>query len=335
MKICCRLSKNCSKNRKSASQEPYLLPLDQYVAKSYPSTNGQPFNTVVNNTLMNLVKQVGGGSVKTVPYQPFVFTMMYNKDLFRQAGITVLPKTWDDFLEACAKLKANNIPAITVDDAYMACLFGYTIDRIVGMDATMRMVTGKDFSGPQVLRFGQLWENMVRNGYVHPNAAGNVWPAGQVNEFAQGRATIYLNGTWLPNEIKGNAPNFNWGSFAFPAIDSAGDGIEAHNYGGQCFGINKSTKYPEEAFRWIIWMTTGTYDVELARESLGIPMGNNSQWPPQLAEAKAVVDGTNKRLPWAVGMQDDGDINAKIVENFGKLLKGDFNAQQFADAMRR
>jgi raffinose/stachyose/melibiose transport system substrate-binding protein len=70
----------------------YLLPLDQYVTKSYPSTNGQPFNAVVNNTLMNLVKQIGGGSVKTVPYQPFVFTMMYNKDLFRQAGITVLPK---------------------------------------------------------------------------------------------------------------------------------------------------------------------------------------------------------------------------------------------------
>jgi raffinose/stachyose/melibiose transport system substrate-binding protein len=82
-------------------------------------------------------------------------------------------------------------------------------------------------------------------------------------------------------------------------------------------------------------MTTGKYDEELAIESLGIPMGNNSKWPPELAEAKTVVDGTSKRLPWAVGMQDDGDINAKIVENFGRLLKGDFNAQQFADAMKR
>jgi raffinose/stachyose/melibiose transport system substrate-binding protein len=313
----------------------YLLPLDQYAAKSYSTTGGQPFNTVVNNTLMNLVKQIGGGSVKTIPYQPFVFTMMYNKDLFNQAGITALPKNWDEFLAACAKLKTINIPAVTVDDAYMACLFGYTIDRLVGMDATMRMAANKDFSGPQVLRFGQLWENMAKNGYVHPNAAGNVWPAGQVNEFAQGRAAMYLNGTWLPNEIKGNAPNFNWGSFAFPAIDSAGDGTEAHNYGGQCFGINKNSKYPEEAFRWVVWMTTGKYDEELARESLGIPMGNNSQWPTQLAEAKLVVDGTSTRLPWAVGMEDDGEVNARIKENLGRLFKGDFNAQQFADAMRR
>ena len=313
----------------------YLLNLDQYVTKTYSTTGGQPFNAVVNNTLMNLVKQIGGGSVKTIPYQPFVFTTMYNKDIFNQAGITTLPKTWDEFLAVCAKLKAINIPAITVDDAYMACLVGYTLDRLIGMDATMKMVTNKDFSSPAVLRFGQLWENMARNGYVHPNAAANVWPAGQVNEFAQGRTAMYLNGTWLPNEIKGNAPNFNWGSFAFPAIDAAGDGIEANNYGGQCFGINKNTKYPEEAFQWIVWMTTGQWDEELARESLGIPMGNNSRWPQQLAEAKAVVDATTTRLPWAVGMQDDGDINAKIVENFARLIKGDYNAQQFADAMRR
>ena len=313
----------------------FLLNLDPFINQTYSTTGGRPFNQVINHTLLNLARQAGGGSVRTIPYQPFVFTMMYNKDLFNQAGITALPKTMDEFLVVCQKLNAIGIPAITVDDAYMACLFGYTINRLVGMDAALRMVSHNDFTGPQVLRFGEIWEYMARNGYVHPNAAGNVWPAGQVNEFAQGRAAMYLNGTWLPNEIKGNAPNFNWGAFAFPAIDSAGDGIEANNYGGQSFGINKNTKYPNEAFRFIVWLTTGKWDEELARDSLGIPMGNDSAWPRQLAEAKLVVDNTSKRLPWAVGMQDDGGINAKIVENFGRLIRGDFNAQQFADAMRR
>ena len=313
----------------------FLLNLDPYVNKVYPSTNGMPFNRVVNNTLINLAKEAGGGSVMTVPYQPFVFTMMYNKDLFSRAGITVLPKTWSEFLEACAKLNAIGIPAVTVDDAYAACLFGYTISRIAGMNAALSMVARNDFSGPQVLRFGQIWEHMAKSGYVHPNAAGNVWPAGQVNEFAQGRAAMYLNGTWLPNEIRGNAPNFNWGSFAFPAIDTGGDGIEANNYGGQSFGINKNTKHPDEAFQFIVWLTTGRWDEELARDTIGIPMGNDSAWPGQLAEAKIVVDNTTTRLPWAVGMQDDGGVNARIVENFGRLIRGDLNAQQFADAMKR
>ena len=313
----------------------FLLNLDPYINQTYSTTGGRPFAQVINNTLLNLARQAGGGSVKTIPYQPFVFTMMYNKDLFNQAGITVLPKTMDEFLVVCQKLNDIGIPAITVDDAYMACLFGYTMNRLVGMNATLAMVSRNDFSGPQVLRFAEIWEYMARNGYVHPNAAGNVWPAGQVNEFAKGRAAMYLNGTWLPNEIRGNAPNFNWGAFAFPAIDAVGDGIEANNYGGQSFGVNKNTKYPDEAFRFIVYLTTGRWDEELARDSLGIPMGNDSAWPRQLAEAKAVVDNTRTRLPWAVGMQDDGGINAKIVENFGRLIRGDFNAQQFADAMRR
>ena len=322
-------------DRVNSVWKDFLLNLDTYIYKTYSTTGGKPFYQVVNHTLLNLAKEAGGGNVKTIPYQPFVFTMMYNKDLFNLAGINYLPRNWDDFLAACEKLRAAGIPAITVDDAYMACLFGYTINRLAGMNAALAMVARNDFSGPQVLRFGQILEHMARSGYVHPNAAGNVWPAGQVNEFAQGRAAMYLNGTWLPNEIRGNAPNFNWGSFAFPAIETAGDGIEANNYGGQSFGINKNTKYPDEAFQFVVFLTTGRWDEELARDSLGIPMGNDSAWPRQLAEAKAVVDNTTTRLPWAVGMQDDGGINARIVENFGRLIRGDLNAQQFADAMRR
>jgi raffinose/stachyose/melibiose transport system substrate-binding protein len=84
-----------------------------------------------------------------------------------------------------------------------------------------------------------------------------------------------------------------------------------------------------------VWLTTGEWDATLARESLGIPMANDSAWPETLAEAKVVVDSTTKRLPWAVGMEDSPDINAKIKENFAKLIKGDLNAAQFAAAMAR
>jgi raffinose/stachyose/melibiose transport system substrate-binding protein len=313
----------------------YLLPLDSYVSKSYSTTGGQPFTSVVNKTLLDLAKSLGKGSIKNIPYQPMAFVTLYNKDLFAKAGITSLPKTWDEMLAACAKLKAVGVAGITVDDAYMACLFGYTIDRLAGMDATVAMSANNDFSGPQVLEFGRIWENMARNGYIIPSAAANVWPSGQIQDFAAGKAAMYLNGTWLPNEIKGNAPDMKWGAFAWPAIGPNGDGVEANNFGAQSFGVNKNTKYPEEAFRFIVWLTTGEWDNTLAAESLGIPMANSSQWPEALTEAKVVVDATTKRLPWAVGMEDKAEVNAKIKENFARLIKGDMNAQQFAAAMAR
>jgi raffinose/stachyose/melibiose transport system substrate-binding protein len=312
----------------------YLLPLDDYVAKSYSTTGGQPYGDVINKTLLTLARELGGGQVKNIPYQPSAFVTMYNKDLFEQAGISSLPKTGNELLEACAKLKAIGVTGITVDDAYMAAFFGYNMDRLAGADATLAMVKNNDFSGPQVLAFGQLMEMMVQNGYFSQKAASNIYPAGQVEEMATGRVAMYLNGTWLPNEIKGNAPNMRWGAFAWPALGE-GDGPEANNFGSQSFGINKNTKYPEEAFRFIVWLTTGAWDAALAEESIGIPMGNDSAWPSALTEAKVVVDSTTKRLPWAVGMEDSPDINAKIKENLAKLIMGSLNAAQFAEAMAK
>jgi raffinose/stachyose/melibiose transport system substrate-binding protein len=322
-------------DRVNSSWANYLLPLDSYIGRSYPTTGGVPYSSVVHKALLDVARRQGGGQVKTIPYQPFIFTTMYNKDLFNRAGIYYPPKNWDQFLDACAKLRKIGVAGITVDDAYMGCLFGYTMNRLVGLDACRTMVDRDDFSGPAVLEFGRIWEEMAENGYIIPSAAGNVWPAGQYQDFATGRAAMYLNGTWLPNEIRSNAPDMKWGSFAWPAISPNGDGIEANNFSAQCFGINRNSRYPEEAFRFIVYLTTGQWDNTLAAETLGIPAGTGSKWPAQLAEAEVILENTTTQLPWAVCFEDKPEINARIIENFSRLIRGDFNARQFADAMRR
>lgn len=318
----------------------YLLPLDDYVAASYDDTDGQPYRDVVNNTLITLAEDLGtakgfadGGKVHNVPYQPSTFVVMYNKDLFEAADIGATPTTWDEFLDVCAKLKDNGTTAITVDDAYMAALFGYTMDRIVGADKCYEMVTSRDFSDPGVLKAAELWKEMIDQGYLSQKAATNVYPEGQVSEIATGDVAMYLNGTWLPNEIKGDAPDLNWGAFAWPSIESTGDGPEANNFGAQSFGIHKDTQYPNAAFAFVRWMTVGEWDQRLADESMGVPMANDATWPTQLADAKAVIDTTTKRLNWAVGMEDDPEINTALKDNFARLVTGDLDAQGFADAM--
>lgn len=318
----------------------YLLPLDDYVNASYADTNGQPYGSQINQTLINLAEELGsakgfadGGKIHNIPYQPSTFVVMYNKDLFEAAGVTTVPKTWEEFLDVCAKLKASGVTPITVDDAYMAALMGYTLDRIVGDQKCYEMVASKDFSDPGVLKAAEIWENMVKEGYISSKAATNVYPAGQVDEIAKGTVAMYLNGTWLPNEIKGEAPDLNWGSFAWPGIESTGDGPEANNFGAQSFGIHKDTAYPKAAFALVRWLTLGEWDQKLADASMGVPMANDATWPVQLADAKAVIDSTTKRLNWAVGMEDDPEVNTAIKDGLSKLVTGDYTAQQFADAL--
>lgn len=321
--------------RVSGTWKNYLLNLDPYMGKTYSTTNGKAYDTQINQTLLGLAKQVGGGSVINVPYQPSTFVVMYNKDLFQKAGITSVPKDWNEFTAACDKLLKIGVTPITVDDAYMAAFFGYNMSRLAGVEKTLEMVKNNDFSDPAVLEFGKIWSEGAKKGYISKKAASNIYPAGQVEEIATGKVAMYLNGTWLPNEIKGNAPNMKWGSFAWPRMNKTGNGIEANNYGAQSFGINKNSKVADEAFQLIVYLTTGKWDAELAANSLGVPMGNDSTWPEALKEAKAVIDQTTVRMPWACGMEDKPEINAKIKENFARLITGDLSAEAFAAAMRK
>jgi len=322
-------------SRVNSTWGKYLLPLEDYAKKSYPTTGSRSYSDSVSTALLDLARQEGGGTLRVAPYQPFAFVVMYNKDLFNKAGITITPKTWAEFEDSCAKLVKAGITPITVDDAYMAAFFGYNLSRLAGLEKTLQMANNNDFKDPSVLEFGRIWSDFAKKGYISKKAASNIYPAGQIEEIAAGKVAMYLNGTWLPNEIKGNAPNLNWGAFAWPAMGPNGTGIEANNYGAQCFGINVNSTVPDEAFQFIVYMTTGTWDSALAKESLGVPMGKDSDWPKQTAEAKTIIDHTTTWMTWAVGMENLPDVNAKIKENFSKLILGSLDADGFYAAMNK
>ncbi len=291
-------------------------------------------NGAQNQTLIDLAKDLGGGSLKSVPYQPSTFLMMYNKDAFDTAGITAVPTNWEEFLAACEALKTAGIIPLTVDDAYMAAFFGYMMDRVAGFD-TAKAVAAGDFTNEAVLKTAEAIQELTDKGYIDPRAAGNVWPAGQ-NNIADGTVAMYLNGTWLPNEIKKDTPEgFRWGTFALPNIAEGGDGAESNQYGAQSFAINKDTQYPNAAFALISYLTSGEWDQKLADQTLGVPMANDATWPEALTEAKAVLDSTTNRLTWAVDMENDANVNATIKENLAKMIGGNLDAQGFADAFAK
>ena len=283
-----------------------------------------------NANLIKVAQNLGGGKLHSVPYQPSTFVVMYNKAAFEKAGIQAVPTTWEEFLAACEALKNQGIIPLTMDDAYMAAFFGYMVDRVAGFE-TAKTVAAGDFSNPAVLKAAQAIEELVKKGYIDPRAAGNTWPNGQGN-IADGSVAMYLNGTWLPNEIRNQTPeDFKWGSFALPKVAEGGDGAESNNFGAQCFGINKNTKYPKAAFALVQWLTSGEWDQKLADATLGVPMDNNAKWPEPLIEAKACIDNTTQRLSWAVDMENDTNVNASIKTNLANMISGKLDAQGFAD----
>ena len=314
----------------------YALALDDYVANSYDNTDGKPYQDVVMKSLLDLSKTYSeDGKIYAIPYQPFTFLIMYNKDHFAKAGITKTPETWNEFKEVCAKLKAAGFIPLTVDDAYVDILYGYQVARYKGSDWVKSLVLDGLWDDPAVLRAARDWEEIYKLGYLSPNVAGNKFPQGQ-QEIANGEVSMYLNGTWLVNEVMPTTgPDFPWGQFAYPTVPGGVGKLYDLNYGGQSFQINKNSKYPDEVFNLIVHLTTGQWDKELAEKTYGVPMANTTDWPIQLTDAKEIFSKLGVCYPWAAGLQYNTDKAPVIASAFTKLITGQITSEQFVAEVKK
>ena len=76
------------------------------------------------------------------------------------------------------------------------------MSRINGYDKTSDIVKNNKWDDPSVLELAKAYEDFANKGYFSEGIASNVWPAGQNQELAMGTAAMYLNGSWLPNELR-------------------------------------------------------------------------------------------------------------------------------------
>ena len=309
----------------------------QYLMDLEELAKAADYEATANAGLMAACREVGGGTLKSIPYQPNVFAFFYNQTIFDEAGITAVPTTWAELDAACAKIKEKGYTPITCDDAYITCMFGYHMSRLVGEPKTEEIVKGGQWDDPSVIATAEAYADFASKGYFSETIASNVWPAGQNQELAMGTAAMYLNGSWLPNEVKDMAgDDFVWGCFSYPALEGGTDGVDAANYGAQVLAINKDSQKAEDAFKLICYITQGEFDKMLSELSIGIPAdSNNAEWPALISCVKPVMDSMNTRYPWAAGAEANADMTPIIKENFLKLCGGSIDAQGFVDALKK
>ena len=164
-----------------------------------------------------------------MPYGYYMWGMYYRKDVFAKAGIAV-PKTWPEFLAACAKLKAAGITPIALGDQELwpaAGWFDYLDMRTNGFAAHEALLHGKiSYDSPGVKKVFTEWADLARKGYFTPNATSYRWQDAQRFLFS-GKAAMMLIGSFILPGIPGDVAS-KVGFFDFPAITpSAGQAEDA------------------------------------------------------------------------------------------------------------
>lgn len=183
--------------------------------------SNESFVNDVQDAYLDMVYDVnsdGSRNAYGIPYATNASGVLYNKDLFEAAGVTV-PTTWTEFTEVVEQLDEAGIQPfeLTYADSW-TCLppWNSMAPVIPSADFTDMRKAGKTaFSGTHeeilekmlwIMKYGQ--EDFMGTTYNDGNVA-----------FAQGKAAMMINGNWAITEFQNTNPDMNVDMFAFPATD--------------------------------------------------------------------------------------------------------------------
>lgn len=317
----------------------YSLKLDDYYGKTYAVTDGKTFKDTLVPALTNWISGFSEDKgLYYVPNQAYAVCMFYDKDVFQKAGIEKTPETWEELLTVCEKLKNAGVAPITVDDAYYELIMGQYLGNLKGdawVSQLMQDKTGEMWKDPAVKQFAAAFEELYKKGYIAKTAASNKYPAGQ-QELGLGKAGMYLNGTWLPNElVSTTGPDFKWGEFPFPSIPNAVEKSTTQQFGSQAYTINKNTKNADAAFELITYIISKKTQEAFADKAGSMPVTLDTKWPAALSEVKPFFEAAEKNQAWACNLGDGGDFEPIALAEFAKLISGKSTADQFVTDMAK
>jgi raffinose/stachyose/melibiose transport system substrate-binding protein len=205
----------------------------------------------------------------------------YNKKLFTQAGLNPDEKirTWDQFLNACEKLKAAGITPLAFGKGiHLEWMIAGTLDQVLSPDQKRGLLSGDfPFTSPIVVKtfekFRILWERgfMDKAGLTEPL----LWETGK--KFKAGKAAIMRG---LVSDI------YNWGDFG-EALGPENLGVFPNFYfagahypeaigvaGGIAYAIPKYSKNKEAAIKYAKFVASADGSSMLTKVTAGVPATN-------------------------------------------------------------
>lgn len=200
------------------------------------------------------------GKVYGMPMNLEGFGYIYNKDLFAQAGITDLPKTYSQLEEAAKKLKANGITAFSnayqewwvIGNQGINPAFAQQTDPnafIQGLNEGKGGIAGNE----KFKEWAKLMDLTVQYGNSNPLTTDYNT---QVADFASGKAAMMQQGNWAQLQIDEINPDLNLGVLPMPLGEDAALNDKLNVGVPANLVVNKNSAVKEEAKIFLNWYVT-------------------------------------------------------------------------------
>jgi multiple sugar transport system substrate-binding protein len=283
------------------------------------------------------------GRVYGAGFTPDVSILVWNKDLFKKAGLDPdkPPQTVGEIHEDAKKIRAlgPDTYGFYFSGACPGCNIFATSPMMVAARSKMLPANGNDdaLTGDGVRQVLEAFKAMWSEGLV-PKSAQTDNGANFTGEFKTGKIGIQGTGGFLLSELKKDVPNLNFGVAFLPGVK---EGQVSSFVGGDVVAIPVGSKHIPLAKQFIAWELTDDAQLEgLAKNNI-VPsrpaLADNKYFaadPRVVVTAKAIGVGY---VPWVYHFSDmvnsdsspwinmlqraifDGDVDGAITEGREKM----------------
>ena len=223
-----------------------------------------------------------------VPYTYYQWGVYYRQDIFEEHGLAV-PTNWSEFLDVCAKLKAEGVTPITIGTKYLWTAggwFDYLNLRVNGYDFHMDLTSGKaKYTDPKVQEVFDRWDDLVKADYFLENHASFSWQEA-LAPMVQGEAAMYLMGNFAVAPLReAGLTDDQIGFFQFPEITA---GIpNAEDAPIDTFHIPSGAKNKEDAKKFLAFLASPEIQTQVNGTLGQLPINKNAS----VTDDKFLKDG--------------------------------------------
>lgn len=201
------------------------------------------------------------GKTYAVPVDTDAAVMWYNKALFAKNGWTV-PKTWDEFMALCAKIKGAGITPIALGnkDSWPAT-FWFQYGEIrrdgPGIIAAFNDHQASATFGSGAEQALTDMRTLAEKGYFSDGFNGMTDQDANLL-FLNSQAAMVLNGTWQIGSSADAPDGFQLGYFPFPSVNGGDAKYDSDVVAGvaAAFGISQSSKNKPAALAFLKFLTS-------------------------------------------------------------------------------
>ena len=263
-----------------------------------------------------------------IPVVNFVYPLFVNKDLLGKAGITDVPTTRSQFLDAAKKISAAGGDvkgwALPLDTAVPNGVQNDVMSWLWASGGSMLKDGKPDLTSAPVKSAVEYVKSLNDAGVIAPGSL-TMKEQDKVEKFTNGQVGMIIDSLAHINLIKKGKPDLNFEVAAVPAEDgfSGKRGIPYASWG---IGISDSTEHKAEAFTFVQYLLSQDVNAKLSTIANGFPGNKNAK--PDFSNSdprfKAAFDIYQQGYPANefVGLPKSEDLMRSFDEQLQLALTG-------------